>query len=171
MKICPRCQKTYADDNLNFCLEDGSVLQHAGGPPPTVQVSAPPITQQPVTQQTQGNQPAWNVPPQQYSMQPAKKSSKAWIWVLLILGLVVVVCGGGFAGLVLIGMNADKNNPGNVTTTTNTGGKNTTTTTTTTTKNGTTPSNSSTTSSGSTRTDAETVDLSDWVRDNSLYGN
>ena len=26
MKICPRCQTTYADDNLNFCLEDGSTL-------------------------------------------------------------------------------------------------------------------------------------------------
>ena len=30
MKICPRCQKTYADDNLNFCLEDGSVHLSAG---------------------------------------------------------------------------------------------------------------------------------------------
>ena len=30
MKICPRCQKTYTDDNLNFCLDDGVVLQQAG---------------------------------------------------------------------------------------------------------------------------------------------
>ncbi|MEQ1923696.1 MAG: hypothetical protein ABL952_14410, partial [Pyrinomonadaceae bacterium] len=34
MKICPRCQKTYSDDNLNFCLEDGSVLTQAAAEPP-----------------------------------------------------------------------------------------------------------------------------------------
>jgi|CXWL01.1.fsa_nt_gi hypothetical protein len=26
MKQCPRCQQTYSDDNLNFCLEDGELL-------------------------------------------------------------------------------------------------------------------------------------------------
>ncbi len=26
MKICPRCSKTYTDENLNICLGDGSVL-------------------------------------------------------------------------------------------------------------------------------------------------
>ena len=33
-------------------------------------------------------------------MQPPKKSSKAWLWVVGILGLVVLLCGGGFAALV-----------------------------------------------------------------------
>src|ERR1051325_7888928 len=95
MKVCPRCQKTYTDDNLNFCLEDGSVLNamNAAPPPPTNPISEPRPTQQ------QGFQPPqqqnWNVQPQQqYSMQPAKKSSKTWIWVLLILGVLVVLCGG-----------------------------------------------------------------------------
>ena len=37
MKICPTCRKTYQDDNLNFCLEDGAVLTVASNePPPTV---------------------------------------------------------------------------------------------------------------------------------------
>src|SRR4030095_6284377 len=31
-------------------------------------------------------------------MQPRNKSSKTWLWVLGILGLVVLICGGGFAG-------------------------------------------------------------------------
>lgn len=26
MKICPQCRQTYSDDGLNFCLNDGSVL-------------------------------------------------------------------------------------------------------------------------------------------------
>ena len=26
MKQCPRCRKTYSDENLNFCLDDGELL-------------------------------------------------------------------------------------------------------------------------------------------------
>jgi len=26
MKVCPRCKKTYGDDTLNFCLDDGELL-------------------------------------------------------------------------------------------------------------------------------------------------
>ncbi|MBK9215890.1 MAG: hypothetical protein IPM59_09880 [Chloracidobacterium sp.] len=117
MKICPRCQKTYGDDSLNFCLEDGSTLTQMAGvaPPPTVQMQQPFSTQQ-SPGQTVG-QAGWNVGTQQpYSMQPPKKSSKAWVWVLLILGVLVLLCGGGFAGLVYIG-SQDDGKPGNNTAT------------------------------------------------------
>lgn len=99
MKICPRCQKTYPDDNLNFCLEDGSVLSaiSAAPPPPTYPVH-PPATQPHMQAASQPNVPSgWNPPPPQ-AMQPGKKSSKAWVWVLLILGVVVLLCGGGLIG-------------------------------------------------------------------------
>src|ERR687889_1529679 len=97
MKVCPRCQKTYTDDNLNFCLEDGSVLNQASSapPPPTSPINDPRQTA-PANQQ-----PGWNVQQQgqQYAMQqPPKKSSKAWIWVLLIIGAIILVCGGGIIG-------------------------------------------------------------------------
>ena len=91
MKVCPRCQKTYTDDNLNFCLEDGSVLNtvSAAPPPPTNPMSEPRPTQQQgfqgVRSRSRGGMSSRK---QQYSMQPQKKSSKAWIWVLLILGFV-----------------------------------------------------------------------------------
>jgi hypothetical protein len=26
MRVCPRCNKTYSDDTLNFCLDDGELL-------------------------------------------------------------------------------------------------------------------------------------------------
>src|SRR6476620_2045449 len=103
MKICPRCQKTYTDDNLNFCLDDGVVLQQMSSgqqePPATVFMNQPrPTDPQPaMTSPQTGQQPAWNTAPQQYGG-PPKKSSKTWTWVLLILGLVVLVCGGGLAG-------------------------------------------------------------------------
>lgn len=111
MKICPRCNKTYTDANLNFCLDDGSMLTEVAGQalPETVMMNEPRITAsagQGTGQQTP--QAGWNTAPQQpHSMQP-KKSSKTWIWVVLILGVVVILCGGGFAGLVLISLNADK---------------------------------------------------------------
>lgn len=107
MKICPRCQKTYPDDNLNFCLEDGSTLTAAAAEPaPTLLMNQPQTTGQ---QQAPGTQSAWNTPPQQYSMQPQKKSSKTWIWVVLILGVLVLVCGGGFLGfLFYVGSQAEK---------------------------------------------------------------
>lgn len=34
MKQCPRCQQTYSDNNLNFCLEDGELLTAFAQEPP-----------------------------------------------------------------------------------------------------------------------------------------
>src|SRR5829696_1791 len=95
MKICPACRKTYTDDGLNFCLDDGSILTLSNDQTPeTVMMNQPRFTDpntaagnQPGIQSTYGNQAA-------YSMQ-TKKSSKMWIWVLGILGLLLVLCGGG----------------------------------------------------------------------------
>ena len=65
MKVCPRCQKTYTDENLNFCLEDGSVLTQASAaaPPATEQVlinqtRMPPPPNQPGAQRKLGQRPA-----------------------------------------------------------------------------------------------------------------
>jgi len=113
MKICPRCQKTYSDDNLNFCLEDGSVLAVAQSEiVPETMVMEPRPTAPQAQMASQPNQQAgWNTPqntPQAYSMQPAKKSSKAWIWVLLILGGLILLCGGGVLGfLFYVGTQVD----------------------------------------------------------------
>ncbi|MBV9215136.1 MAG: hypothetical protein JO053_03080 [Acidobacteria bacterium] len=154
MKICPRCQKTYTDDSLNFCLDDGAVLAQTGNDAPqTVMMNEPRITSQPppmTTQQSASGQQQWNVQPS-YSMQPPPRKSRAWIWVLLILGLVAIVCGGGLAGVIYIGSKVDTN------TNANRGGWN---------------SSNSGTSSNSTsgRTNLTTVDLSKWVKD-SPYGN
>ncbi|HEX8733746.1 MAG TPA: hypothetical protein VF721_00350 [Pyrinomonadaceae bacterium] len=35
MKYCPRCQSTYTDDTLQFCLQDGTVLVNASEAPTT----------------------------------------------------------------------------------------------------------------------------------------
>lgn len=181
MKICPRCQKTYTDDNLNFCLEDGSVLnqmqaqpqqppqqqqQAPAQPPPTVQMNDPrtnPQAQAPPSQP--GGQPAWNTAPQPYSMQPPKKSSKTWVWVVLILGILILVCGGGFVGfLAYVGSQAEKSM--NLANTTNNRGSNSSFSSNNKSSNSTTQTNST-----ADRSNVEKVDLGDWVSNKQLYGN
>ncbi len=159
MKICPRCQKTYTDDNLNFCLEDGATLQQmaGGAPPPTVQMNPPPTNP---NQPQMGQPQQWNTPQQQYGGQP-KKKSRAWIWVLLILGLVIVLCGGGFGLLAYIGYKADQENSN----------KSVSTNTSTNTKSNTTGNKSTSNStSTSSRTDITPLPFTMFVQKFSIYG-
>lgn len=166
MKVCPRCQKTYTDDNLNFCLDDGSVLNQAQNQtqdsmPETVFMNQP----RPTTPQTSfGNEPAtqssWTAPPPAYAA--PKKSSKTWIWVVGILAVVVVVCGGGLVGFVayvasVADTNSNTRNNGNKVVISNNKGTPG-------------PVNSSSPKTTTGDSDAETVDLSTWVKENSLYG-
>jgi hypothetical protein len=43
MKVCPKCNKNYDDDNLNFCLNDGELLLETESvdAPPTIMMDAP----------------------------------------------------------------------------------------------------------------------------------
>lgn len=151
MKVCPNCQRTYPDDDLNFCLDDGSILTQAGGynsPPPTVKMN-PPATTAPNTSFGNENPAQINqVKPQGYSMQP-QKSSKTWIWVVGILGFAVLICGGGFVGFVAWVGTLDTN--------TNRNNNNSTI------SNGTNPTPND-------RTNVQAIDLSKWVQENSQYG-
>ncbi len=152
MKICPTCRKTYADDGLNFCLEDGSVLTlAAGGTPDTVMMNQPRYTDQnpriggqPGIQSSYGNQ-------QNYSVQP-KKSSKAWIWVLGILVVLLLACGGGFAAFFVYVASLDTNKNG--------GGSPSPT------RGISTPS-----PTPFSRNDVKNIDLAAWVSPNSKFGN
>jgi hypothetical protein len=175
MKVCPRCSKTYTDENLNFCLDDGSVLEKSGGVamPETILMNQPRPTAptQPARGQQippQGPQPAWNTTPQQHDQAP-KKSSKTWIWVLLILGVLVLLCGGGFVGFVAyVGSQVDVSNANSGTS--GTPKKGTPSPSPFSSRNN---SNSSSKPSNSSddRTDVEKVDLDDWVGIPSAFGN
>ena len=139
--------------------------------PETVMMNQVRPTQPNPSMPSQQVQPGgWNTAPQQqqqpgqYSMQP-KKSSKTWMWVVGILGLVVLICGGGGIGLLIfVGSQAEieSNTPTNRSnTSTNQGRKSTTT-----------PSSSPSTDPGPTsdRSTVEKVDLSEWVRPFSAFG-
>ena len=122
MKRCPQCNRTYTDDALSFCLDDGSPLVSATAPssfdpgatvqypqsrdtapPPTMVIGAgqppPPSTPPP---------PAWSpMPP----MAPQKRS--AWPWILGI-GAVLAFMGIGVVILIIflasVGSNNNNNN-------------------------------------------------------------
>lgn len=159
MKICPICRKTYTDDGLNFCLEDGSVLALAASDAPeTMLMNQPRIT----APSSAPVQPAWGNQAKQYSPQP-RKSSKTWLWVVGILGLLAIACGGGFvAFFAYFAMIADQNaavNNSNVRivqrSPTPLPGS---------------PPNASPSPSPFDSSEAETIDLSTWAKDFSIWG-
>lgn len=99
----------------------------------------------------------------------AKKSSKTWIWVLLILGGLVLLCGGGFVGVLIYGINQAEKAANQIAT--NTSKSPAPAKVTTNTKSNTSTTTTPTTTSTSTdRVDVESVDLSEWVKENSLFG-
>ncbi|MEP7212164.1 MAG: hypothetical protein ABI791_03770 [Acidobacteriota bacterium] len=167
MKICPNCRRTYADDGLNFCLEDGTMLAFApaGAPPTVVMGQAPPTDSRTATPVHIAPQNANNTP-HQYSMKP-KKSSKTWLWVVGILGILVLACGGGIAALVgYVATHpelAENDSPRASNKNVVVGNKTSAV-----------PSASASPSpspSPFSSDDFDTLDLSEWVKDNSLWGN
>ncbi|HEY0546389.1 MAG TPA: hypothetical protein VGC91_13510 [Pyrinomonadaceae bacterium] len=129
MKKCPSCNRTYTDDALSFCLEDGSPLLSIGGsssdqspsfdpnatlqynpardtsPPPT-QIYNP--SQSPSQPYTPMPTPSWSPTP---GALPPQKKSKAIYWILGGVGaLVIVGIIGVVALVVIVGMNSNANN-------------------------------------------------------------
>jgi hypothetical protein len=103
MKRCPQCNRTYTDDALSFCLDDGSPLTIASGPPPldpgaTVQYpSARDTTPQPTIayHPSQAAPPPLTPPPAWSPMPPPQTQKRSvWPWVLGI-GAVLVLMGIG----------------------------------------------------------------------------
>lgn len=107
MKRCPQCNRTYTDDALSFCLDDGSPLLSTNVPTPsdpsaTVQYpqgrdTAPPqatIAFNPGQAPPPPTPPAWNpMPP------PGPQKRSVWPWVLGI-GAVLVFMGIGVVILI-----------------------------------------------------------------------
>ena len=66
MKQCPRCSKTYTDENLNFCLDDGELLlrmapqpgAYRDDPPPTMIMNEARVTNPVSWQQPSAAPPA-----------------------------------------------------------------------------------------------------------------
>ena len=101
MKLCPTCQRTYEDDALRFCLEDGTALLSAEGsaydPGATIKIPAARVTSDAPTEVMGEERPAPTPTPQaapQYKTPPpAARKSSAAPWILgaaVVLGLSAI---------------------------------------------------------------------------------
>ncbi|HSK71196.1 MAG TPA: hypothetical protein VK892_05840 [Pyrinomonadaceae bacterium] len=105
MKICPKCQKTYADESLNFCLDDGTVLTSTtvNTIPETVFINQPRPTSPNQTPGTPLQQNWGGITPV-----ATGKSSNTGLWILGILAVLVLICGGGFVAFIAFIANIEK---------------------------------------------------------------
>jgi hypothetical protein len=130
MKRCPTCNRTYTDDALSFCLEDGGPLLSVPDPPSsfdpnaTMRYTEPRDTSSPTEvyrptpstggQSSQSNQvvnPSWaTMPGAGAAPPPAKKSILPWIIgggvLLIVLGVGAVIL---IVALVSLSSNSNKN--------------------------------------------------------------
>ena len=90
MKRCPKCDKSYSDDTLNFCLDDGSSLSLGPGSEPTL------ISQTPTV--------AFTPRPTVAAHASAPKRSP-FRWILFVAIIVLAVLLGGGAVAVLYNLN------------------------------------------------------------------
>lgn len=111
MKVCTVCNRTYSDETLNFCLDDGGALTDYGdNAPPTIMMDAPRTTDQ-TNWQNMGADSSWQNQPniQQHNLHapfiapPALKIGDQTLpiisLVLGILGVLLSLC--CYAGLPL----------------------------------------------------------------------
>src|SRR3982751_4592634 len=94
MKRCPTCNKTYTDQNLSFCIDDGTPLirdaaeeQDAGVPRPGATPGPPSYSD------TAWRQPPGYKAPENYSPPGGGQNRRVWPWVVgivAVLGLGIV---------------------------------------------------------------------------------
>ena len=131
MKRCPTCNKTFTDQNLSFCTDDGTPLLTLDTPEDEATVVRPargnsetgaPNPSGPSSASDPGNAPAYEPPgsyvPTDYSVQSKRRT---WPWIAGILAIVFLVFAGlGIAAVILI-PNMMRANPNSRTLNSNTG--------------------------------------------------
>jgi len=110
VKRCPTCNKTYTEEHLSFCVEDGTPLINADGPDDeaTVVRSSPAGSSTGASGFSGGSAeresspyqpPGSYIPPGSYD----QGKQRSWPWILAILAIVFVVFAGlGIAAAVFI---------------------------------------------------------------------
>ncbi len=117
MKLCPTCNRTFEEDWLSFCTEDGTTLFEESSksePPPTILAqSSAPSDQATLNLPSSGGlnppwqppaaTPAWQPPPPPNYVQPLNKSLATAAMIIGIISLAVGwICLGPIPGIVAI---------------------------------------------------------------------
>jgi len=109
MRRCPTCNRTYTDQKLSFCIDDGTPLGPVSAPADETKVVSP-------TSERSGNSVAptqysspsdWKTPayqpPGSYAPADGQKKRKVWPWVVGALAvLLIAIIGLGIAAAILI---------------------------------------------------------------------
>jgi len=102
MKYCPSCQTTYADDDLRFCLQDGTGLREISdnAPAPTVDYSEREtvVRHKPVTFDMPQTRPTRDA-----RFEPEAKNRNIFTAVIVTALVMCVVFGGIFAAWKMLG--------------------------------------------------------------------
>lgn len=93
MKQCPTCNRTYPDDSLTYCLDDGSVLLTQVEPQPTQRLPLPRVTSPSPTEVFPSNQPL---------TQSLRQEGGRWP-IYILIALLFVVIGGAVIALLSFG--------------------------------------------------------------------
>src|SRR5262245_12769052 len=99
MKYCPSCQLKYADETLQFCLQDGTgLLNYSESPPPTQHWSEKEtvVRQKPVTADWEPVRKT-----QDAAIQPEAKESGKFLTIVLTALVMLVIFGGITIGWLL----------------------------------------------------------------------
>jgi hypothetical protein len=92
MKRCPTCNKTFSDQNLSYCLDDGTPLVSASSDDAELPATGP-----------GGGWPSPDYQPPSYVPPGTGEKRKTWPWVAGLIALLVLALGGlTFAAAVLI---------------------------------------------------------------------
>lgn len=127
MKRCPQCNRTYTDDALSFCLDDGAPLVSASAPSsfdPSATVQYPQqrdTTPQPTIAYGPGQMPPPSTPPPAWSPMPpmAPQKRSVWPWILGIGAVMVFMGIGVLILLVFLASRSGNNNNNNANTNSN----------------------------------------------------
>ncbi|HKR59663.1 MAG TPA: DUF4440 domain-containing protein [Pyrinomonadaceae bacterium] len=105
MKRCPTCNKTFTDQKLSFCIEDGTPLAEIADPADETTVVSPPAPKSNPAAETEPYVPRdWQrdyQPPG--SFDPPGQKRRVWPWVVGILGaLLIGIVGLGIALALMV---------------------------------------------------------------------
>lgn len=104
MKICPQCRTTYTDDNLQFCLQDGTPLLSQNAAIRNLSEEETLVSPKlPRTTQVDWQNPSapnWTNSEQPVTVEPPKKS-RTGLTIALTALVTLIVTGGAFAGFLI----------------------------------------------------------------------
>src|SRR5215208_305565 len=98
MKQCPTCNRTYADETLTYCLDDGSLLSAPYDSEATQRIYPARVTNPPPTEALPSNSPHTG------PVRPSGNSALLYI----IVALLALIVGGGAVALL---KSRDKDTP------------------------------------------------------------